>query len=169
MLALSSSRLLKIASLILLGLVLSSPAHADKLKGIYAGSGGFSQDVSRTVFIEFGANVTALLQQQWHNKDPQTWHACWKQEKKKITLTSDAVKDIQLPDPLIFAFKHGTLVPTSWDTTTLGLLGPPKLTPFGGKKRSGQQRRGLPEPEHSGSEPVLHRLGIQPLSSSITR
>jgi hypothetical protein len=133
MLALSSSRLLKIASLILLGLVLSSPAHADKLKGIYAGSGGFSQDVSRTVFIEFGANVTALLQQQWHNKDPQTWHACWKQEKKKITLTSDAVKIIPLPDPLIFAFKHDTLVPTSWDTTTLGLLGPPKLTPFGGK------------------------------------
>src|SRR5258708_30283945 len=86
MLALSSSRLSKVASLILLGLVLSSPAHADKLKGIYARSGGFSQDVSRTVFIEFGANVTALLQQQWHNKDPQTWHACWKQEKKKITL-----------------------------------------------------------------------------------
>jgi hypothetical protein len=131
MLALSSSRLSKIASLILLGLVLSSPAYADKLKGIYAGSGGFSQDVSRTVFIGFGANVTAVLQQEWHNKDPQTWHACWKQEKKEITLTYDAVKDIPLPDPLIFAFKHGT--PTSRDTTTLGLLGPPKLTRFGGK------------------------------------
>jgi hypothetical protein len=132
MLALSSSRLSKVASLILLGLVLSSPAHADKLKGIYARSGCFSQDVSRTVFIEFGADVTALLQQQWHNKDPQTWHACWKQEKKNH-LTYNAVKDIPLPDPLIFAFKHGTLVPTSWDTTTLGLLGPPKLTRFGGK------------------------------------
>jgi hypothetical protein len=83
MLALSSSRLSKIASLILLGLVLSSPAYADKLKGIYAGSGGFSQDVSRTVFIEFAAGVTALLQQQWHSKDPQTWDACWKQKKKR--------------------------------------------------------------------------------------
>jgi hypothetical protein len=131
--ALSSARFSKIASLILLGLALSSPAHADKLKGIYAGSGGFSQDVSRTVFIEFAADGTALVQQQWHNKDPQTWHARWKQEKKKIILTYDPVKDTPLPEPLILDFKHGTLVPTSWDTTTLGLLGPPKLTPFGGK------------------------------------
>ena len=131
--ALSSARSSKIASLILLGLALSSQAHADKLKGIYAGSGGFSQDVSRTVFIEFAADGTALVQQQWVNKDPQTWHARWKQEKKKITLTYDAVKDTPLPDPLIFDFKHGTLTPTSWDATTLGLLGPPKLTPFGGK------------------------------------
>ncbi len=129
----SPARFSKIASLVLLGLVLSSPAHADKLKGIYAGSGGFSQDVSRTVFIEFAADGTALLQQQWHNKDPQTWHARWKQEKKKIILTYDSVKDTPLPDPLILDFKHGTLVPTSWDATTLGLLGPPKLTPFGGK------------------------------------
>ena len=128
----------KIVSLILLGLVLTSPAHADKLKGIYAGSGGFSQDVSRTLFIEFAADGTALLQQQWVNKDPQIWHARWKQEKKKITLIYEAAKnqdakDTPLPDPLIFDFKHGSLVPTSWDTTTLGLLGPPKLTPFGGK------------------------------------
>jgi hypothetical protein len=131
--ALSSARSSKIVSQILLGLVLSSPAYADKLKGIYAGSGGFSQDVSRTLFIEFGADGTALLQQQWHNKDPQTWHAHWKQKKKKITLTYDEVKDTPLPDPLIFDFKHGTLTATSWDATTLGLLGPPKLTPFGGK------------------------------------
>jgi hypothetical protein len=131
--ALSSARSSKIASLILLALVLSSPAHADKLKGIYAGSGGFSQDVARTVFIEFAADGTALLQQQWVNKDPQTWHARWKQDKKKITLTYDEVKDTPLPDPLIFDFKHGSLTATSWDATTLGLLGPPKLTPFGGK------------------------------------
>ena len=128
-----SARSLKIAFLILLGLALSSRAYADKLKGIYAGSGGFSQDVSRTVFIEFAADGTALLQQQWVNKDPQTWHARWKQEKKKITLTYDAVKDTPLPDPLVFDFKHGTLTATSWDAPTLGLLGPPKLTPFGGK------------------------------------
>ena len=122
-----------LASLVLLGSVLSVPVHAEKLQGIYAGSGGFSQEVSRTLFIEFAADGTALLQQKWHNKDPQTWHAHWKQKKKKITLTYDAAKDTPLPDPLIFDFKHGTLVPTSWDATTLGLLGPPKLTPFGGK------------------------------------
>jgi hypothetical protein len=117
----------------LLGSVLSVPARADKLKGIYSGAGGFSQDVSRTLFIEFAADGTAILQQQWVNKDPQTWHARWKQEKKKITLTYDLQKDVPLPDPLIFEFKHGNLTATSWDATTLGLLGPPKLTPFGGK------------------------------------
>jgi hypothetical protein len=122
-----------IASLVLLAAVLSVAARADKLKGIYAGSGGFSQDVSRTLFIEFAADGTAILQQQWVNKDPQTWHARWKQEKKKVTLTYDPQKDTPLPDPLIFDFKHGNLTATSWDATTLGLLGPPKLTPFGGK------------------------------------
>jgi hypothetical protein len=136
--ALSPARSSKIVSLVLLGLVLSAPAHGDKLKGIYAGSGGFSQDVSRTLFIEFAADGTALLQQQWVNKDPQTWHARWKQEKKKITLTYEAAKNqdakgTPLPAPLIFDFKDGTLTATSWDTPTLGLLGPPKLTPFGGK------------------------------------
>src|SRR6201996_4852382 len=95
-----------IASLILLNAVLSVPARADKLKGIYSGSGGFSQDVSRTLFIEFAADGTALLQQQWVNKDPQTWHARWKQEKKKITLTYEAAKnqnakDTPLPAPQI--------------------------------------------------------------------
>ena len=61
----------------------------------------------RIVFIEFAADGTALLQQKWVNKDPQTWHARWKQEKKKITLTYDPAKDTPLPDPLIFNFKHG--------------------------------------------------------------
>ena len=122
-----------IVLLLALAWVLAVPAHADKLKGIYAGSGGFSQDVSRTLFIEFGADGTAILQQQWVNKDPQTWHAHWKQDKSKITLIYDAQKDAKLPDPLVFDFKHGNLTATSWDAPTLGILGPPKLTPFGGK------------------------------------
>jgi hypothetical protein len=33
----------------------------------------------------------------------------------------------------MFNFKRGTLTPTSWDATALGILGPPKLAPFGGK------------------------------------
>jgi hypothetical protein len=70
-------------------------------------------------------------------KDPQTWHAHWKQESKKVTLTfeaaKDTAKDAPIPDPLILTIKSGTLVPTSWDATTLGVLGPPQLTPFGGK------------------------------------
>ena len=124
---------LSIAVLVLLAATLSPAARAaDKLKGIYAGSGGYSADVHRVLFIEFAADGTALLQQKWHEKDPQTWHAHWKQEKKKVTLTYDAEKNTPVPDPLVFNMKHGALVAASWDATTLGILGPPQLTPFGG-------------------------------------
>src|SRR5260370_17163321 len=123
-----------IAVLILVAATLSPVAHAaDKLKGIYAGSGGYSADVHRVLFIEFAADGTALLQQKWHEKDPQTWHAHWKQEKKKVTLTYDAEKNTPVPDPLVFNIKHGALVAASWDGTTLGILLPPQLTPFGRK------------------------------------
>ena len=58
-------------------------------------------------------------------------------EKKKVTLTyeaaKNAAKDTPVPDPLILNIKNGALVAASWDATTLGVLGPPQLTPFGGK------------------------------------
>jgi hypothetical protein len=123
-----------LAAVLLLGSLLTTSAHAaEKLKGIYSGSGGISSEVHRTLFIEFGADGTAILQQQWHEKDPQTWHAHWALEKKKVTLTYDPAKDTATPEPLVFTFKRSSLVATSWDATTLGPLGPPELTPFGGK------------------------------------
>jgi hypothetical protein len=122
-----------IAVLVLLAATLSPAARAaEKLKGFYAGSGGFSADVHRVLFIEFAADGTAILQQKWHGKDPQTWHANWKQERKKVTITYDPTKHNPVPDPLILTIKHGALIPASWDVTTLGVLGPPQLTPFGG-------------------------------------
>jgi len=133
------TRPVSILSIALLAALLPAPANAaDKLKGFYSGSGGFSADVHRTLLIEFAADGTAILQQKWHDKDPQTWHAHWKQDGKTVTLTYEQPKDAPnpppaLPDPLIFTFKHGTLTATTWDTTTLGPLGPPKLTAFGGK------------------------------------
>jgi len=130
----SSSRSSLIVALILLAAILSPPAHAaEKLKGFYAGSGGISADVHRVLLIEFAADGTAILQQKWHDKDPQTWHANWKQQRNKVTITFDPTKHNPVPDPLILNIKHGTLVATSWDTPTLGVLGPPQLTPFGGK------------------------------------
>ena len=126
-------RLRAITTFALLLATLSYPVHADKLNSFYSGSGGISQDVHRVLLIEFAADGTAILQQKWHDKDPQTWHAHWKQEKKQVTLTYDAVGDKPVPEPLVFTFKHGTLTATSWDAPTLGVLGPPKLTTFGGK------------------------------------
>jgi hypothetical protein len=122
-----------IAALFLLAVALSPSAHAaKKLEGFYSGSGGISSEVHRVVLIEFAADGTAILQQTWQGKDPQTWHANWKQEKKKVTITFDPSKHNPVPDPLILNLKHGSLIPASWDATTLGLLGPPHLTPFGG-------------------------------------
>lgn len=119
--------------LILFAVALSPFAYAaKKLNGFYSGSGGISADVHRVLLVEFADDGTVILQQKWHNKDPQTWHANWKQEKNKVTITYDPTKHKPVPDPLILNIKHGTLIPTSWDTTTLGVLGPPQLTPFGG-------------------------------------
>ena len=126
-----------VAIVALLIAVLVSPARADKLKGFYSGSGGYSAEVHRVLLIDFAADGSALIQQKWHDKDPQTWHAHWKQDGKIVTLIYEPAKNAPtsaspLPEPLIFTFKHGTLTPTSWDTSTLGVLGPPPLTAFGG-------------------------------------
>ena len=122
-----------IAVLVLLGAILSPATQAaEKLKGFYAGSGGIAQEVHRTLILEFAADGTAILQQKWHDKDPQTWHAHWKQQKKQVTLTFDPAHHNPVPDPLVFSIKGNTLTATSWDATTLGPLGPPPLTPFGG-------------------------------------
>jgi hypothetical protein len=122
------------AAVVLVGAFFAVPVHAaDKLKGFYSGSGGISAEVHRVLFVEFAADGTALLQQKWHDKDPQTWHAHWKRDGKKVTITYDAMKDATAPDPLILTLKGGALTATSWDLPTLGVLGPPQLTPFGGK------------------------------------
>ncbi len=127
-----------IAVVTLFTVILTPPVlAADKLKGFYSGSGGVSAEVHRVVLIEFAADGTAILQQKWHEKDPQTWYALWKKEGKTVTLTYQPAKNAPTPAPplptaLVFTFKHGTLTPTDWDAATLGVLGPPKLTPFDG-------------------------------------
>jgi len=129
-----STRVSSLFVLCLVGaLVFPATSVADKLQGFYSGSGGISQEGHRVLFIEFAADGTAILQQQWHEKDPQTWHAHWAKSGKVVTLTYEPGKDVPTPAPLIFTFKHGSLTATSWDVPTLGALGPPKLTPFGGK------------------------------------
>jgi hypothetical protein len=125
-----------IAAMILCApLVLS--AHAEDLKGFYAGSGGLSPEVHRVVLIDFAADGTAIIQQKWHNKHLRTWHAHWKKDRDTVTLTYEVARDTPkskpLPQPLVFTFKRGTLTATTWDAPTLGVLGPPNLTPFGGK------------------------------------
>ena len=111
------------AALLLLGATLSPSAHAaKKLKGFYAGSGGTPQR-HRTFFIEFALDGTAILQQKWNDKDLETWHAQWKQQRSQVTITFDPARHNPVPDPLVLDIKHGTLVPTSWDATAVGALG----------------------------------------------
>jgi hypothetical protein len=109
-------------AVLLLSTLFSLSAHAEDLKGFYAGSGGISADVHRVVLIDFAADGTALVQQKWHNKHLRTWHARWKRDRDTVTLTYEAARDTP---------KHATLPATSWDAPTLGVLGPPSLTPFG--------------------------------------
>ncbi|WP_035352895.1 hypothetical protein [Edaphobacter aggregans] len=114
-------------------LAASTLQAAEKLKGVYSGSGGLTAEVHRVVMVEFAEDGTAIIQQNWTGKDSQVWHARWTQDGKKLTITFDAVKDKPAIEPLLCDLKRGTLVPTSWDAKVLGVMGPPQLTPFGGK------------------------------------
>ena len=125
-----------LAAVVLAGVVVMCPLAfaAKKLKGFYSGSGGLSSEVHRVVLVEFAADGSALIEQSWVGKDPQDWNGRWTQDGKVVKVTFDAVKGKKTPDPLVLKIDKGdTLVPTSWDAVALGPLGPPKLTPFGGK------------------------------------
>jgi hypothetical protein len=119
---------------ILIAMLAAAPSvyGAGRLKGVYAGSGGVSQEVHRVVMVEFGEDGSALVQQNWVGKDPQLWHARWSQDGKQIKIVFEAQKDQPVLDPLLLKMKGSTLTPTEWDVKALGVLGPPKLTPFGG-------------------------------------
>jgi hypothetical protein len=132
------ARILLLATIAIAVMTISPAAvQAETLKGFYSGSGGFSSDVHRVVTIEFAADGTAIVDQKWHDQHHQTWHAHWVRKKNQITLTFELAHHAQPNskpiDPLVLTVKHNTLTPTSWDTTALGPLGPPTLTPFGGK------------------------------------
>ena len=57
----------------------------------------------------------------------------WTKEGKQVKIVFDPVKDVQTPKPVLLDFKDGALTATEWDAAALGITGPPKLTPFGGK------------------------------------
>src|ERR1700722_89239 len=120
---------------VVLGALFVSPEAraADKLKGFYSGSGGMSSEVHQVVLVEFAEDGSAILEQNWVGKDPRVWHARWQKQGKVVTVTFDAVKDKPTPQPLLMKIDHGTLVPTTWDMTELGVVKLPHLTPFGGK------------------------------------
>ena len=122
-------------ALVVLTAVLLVPgsARADKLKGFYVGSGGISHVVSRTVIVEFATDGTAIVQQKWIDKGSAEV-ACALDEKdgNTVTVKFDPVKDQAAMEALVMTFKRGTLTPTSWDSV-MGVLGPPKLAPVGGK------------------------------------
>ena len=110
-----------------------TPTHADKLKGYYSGSGGIAESVHRVVMVQFAEDGTALVQQNWFGRDPQTWHAHWVKQGSQVTISFDPQKDSPAVVPLVMKMKHGSLVPATWDSVALGPLGPPTLSPFGGK------------------------------------
>src|ERR1700756_2788406 len=101
--------------LLLLGILSISPfTFAAELKGFYGGSGGISAEVYRFVLVEFATDGTAIVQQNWNQKEPQVWRTHWTQNGEQVTLTFDPIKDGQTPKPLLFTFKHGTLTATDW-------------------------------------------------------
>jgi hypothetical protein len=116
-------------------LLLTTYTHAAKLKNFYMGSGGYSAQVHRVVLLELAKDGTAVLQQNWHEKQPETWHVHWTLSGKTLTLTFDPVEGKVTPTPATFNLKNNTLVPVKWDSQYLGLLGPPTLMPFSGKNQ----------------------------------
>ena len=125
-----------VRSLLALSLALllaSAPAHAEKLKGFYTGSGGLSAEVHRTVMVQFAQDGTVMVQQNWDSGSSQVWHAHWTKQGKKVTITFDPKTGTAQVAPLVVNIKHGALVPETWDSAAMGPLGPPTMAPFGGK------------------------------------
>lgn len=116
-------------------LALSVLAHADKLKNFYMGSGGYSAEVHRVVLLELAKDGTAILQQNWRNKDPEVWHVRWTLSGKELTLRFDPVEGKPTPAPATFTLKKNSLIPAKWDSQYLGVLGPPTLMPFNTDKK----------------------------------
>lgn len=117
--------------LLLIALLLSfAPAHADKLKNFYMGSGGYSAEVHRVVLLELAKDGTAVLQQNWHGKDPEVWHVHWTRDGKSLSLNFDPVDGRPTPLPATFTLKNNSLIPVKWDSQFLGVLGPPTLMRF---------------------------------------
>ena len=108
-------------------------SSSETLKGVYSGSGGLSADVHRVIMVEFAEDGSALVQQNWVGKDPQVWHARWTQEGKQVTVNFDAAGKGSPQKPLVMEVKRNVLTATSWDANVLGVMGPPKMAPFGGK------------------------------------
>jgi hypothetical protein len=124
-------RMLRTACFLILSTVLPVVcSHADKLKNFYIGSGGFSASVHRIVLLELAKDGTAVLQQNWHDKDPEVWHVHWKLDGKTLTLSFDPVVGKPTPSDATFTLKNNSLVPVKFDSHYLGLLGPPTLMPF---------------------------------------
>jgi hypothetical protein len=115
---------------------LTSFGHADKLKSFYIGSGGYSAEVHRVLLLELAKDGTAVLQQNWHEREPESWHVHWTLNGKELVLTFDTVEGKPTPAPATFNLKKNSLVPVRWDSQYLGVLGPPTLMPFGGKTQS---------------------------------
>ena len=122
--------------LILLTLSVSASGYADKLKNFYMGSGGYSAEVHRVVLLTLAKDGTAVLQQNWHQKDPQVWPAHWSLEKNTLALTFDTANGKPTPSPATFTLKSNSLIPVKWDSQFLGVLGPPALMPFAKNKQA---------------------------------
>lgn len=117
-------------------LALAVSGYADKLKSFYMGSGGYSAEVHRVLLLTLAKDGTAVLQQNWHEKQPETWHVHWKRDGKSLMLTFDPVDGKPTPAPATFTMKNNSLVPVKWDSQFLGLLGPPTLMPFSSKSKA---------------------------------
>lgn len=129
----------RFTGLLLLAVTLTAiNSYADKLKSFYMGSGGYSAEVHRVVLLELAKDGTAVLQQNWHDKDPETWHVHWTRDGKSLVLNFDPVDGKPTPTPATFTLKNNSLVPVKWDSQFLGVLGPPTLMPFSsGNKTQG--------------------------------
>ena len=91
-------------------------------------------------FVPYGATLQAvdLAGEQLHIRgtvpSKVVLERVWDQIKKADPTYSDLKHEIGTTggDTQPVTIKHGALVPASWDVPTLGILGPPHLTPFGG-------------------------------------
>ncbi len=111
---------------------------------------------------------TALLQQKWHDKDPQTWHAHWKQDGKTVTLIYEQPKDAPNPPPPFpirsSSPSRAASSPPPSGTYELSASWPSGAHGLRRQSPQARQRNRLPEPQYPRPHSRLRHLGLQPLS-----
>jgi hypothetical protein len=127
----------KVRMIVGVGVVLAvsaATAHAAAaLKTFYSGSSMASDGSARTITVQFSEDGTGLYEDNSGKGDIKK-NVHWFRDGKKVTIEFEPVSGQAAAPPLAFEVQRSSLVPVGDFNAQIGILGFPKLHPFGPAK-----------------------------------